>query len=83
MAPQFQTGKSALGDRLWLAELIHAMEEVSRAEPSRPACSETTLSALSSQLRRGQASADYSPANCSRGRVRRSIPRSRASSRQT
>jgi hypothetical protein len=96
MARQLQTGKTAHGDRLWLAALIDAMDEASRPEPHGLACSETTLSAFRAQLGRPAALAsthlssaysfrnqDHSPANCSRGRVRRSIPRSRASSRQT
>ena len=96
MARQLQTGKSAHGDRLWLAALIDAMDEVSRPDPHGLACSETTLSALRAQLGRPAAFAsthlstaysfrkqDHSPANCSRGRVRCSIPRSRASSRKT
>ena len=33
MARQLQTGKTAQGDRLWLAALIDAMDEVSRPEP--------------------------------------------------
>jgi hypothetical protein len=96
MARQLQTGKTAQGDRLWLAALIDAMDEVSRPEPGGLACNETELSALRAQLGRPAALAsthlssayssrkqDHSPASCSRGRVRSSIPRSRASSRQT
>jgi len=95
MARQLQTGKTVLGDRLWLAALIDAMDEASRPEPHGLACNETTLSALRAQLGRPAALAsthlssaysfrhmDHSSANCSRDRARYSIPRSRGSSRQ-
>ena len=49
---QFQTWRSADGERLWLSMLVDAMEEVSRPEFRSVPCDPSMLVALREQLAR-------------------------------
>jgi hypothetical protein len=52
MGQQFQTWRSAGGDRLWLSTLIDAMEEVSRPERRSVPADRLVLAAVHAQLTR-------------------------------
>jgi len=52
MGQQLQRWRSADGERLWLAALIDAMEQVSRPELRSQPCDRWVLAALRAQLSR-------------------------------